>query len=149
MDYKFFLPAIVVSATLVATLDAAAQAGTGDRRATFGSWDSDGDGRVTQQELATLREERLSSADLDGDGALSATELETRANAQARKRMDRMLDRLDRDGDGSLSAAELAASDRMERMFGRMDADGDGGITRAEFDAARERMRDRGPRGKE
>ena len=71
----------------------------------------------------------------------------TAAAARERGRMiERLMERKDTNGDGMLSFEEMAPRDA-GRFFERADADGDGVISQEEWDAAKEKMRGRGPRG--
>ncbi len=125
----------------------------------FEELDTDGDGRITREELEAKRLERIRSMDPDGDGFITLEEMKTRAGEEARKRAEAMAERmfteLDADKDGKISAAEalgarMAGPQGMERLFDRVDADDDGAVSKAEFDRAAERMqrmRGDGPRG--
>lgn len=131
----------------------------------FEAHDTDGDGRITAEEIAAARAARIEGLDANGDGLLSAEEIaahqmrlmQPRIEEQAR----RMVERLDVDGDGLLSVEEMSA-DAMPMMGGapgrglmRMDTDGDGVVTREEYDTGHTRMREHrgemrghhGPRG--
>lgn len=115
----------------------------------FGDLDTDGDGKITREELEAKRLERIKAMDPDGDGFITLDEMKTRAGEQARQRAEAMAERmftgLDADKDGKISAAEalgarMAAPQGMERLFNRVDADDDGAISQQEFDRAAERM---------
>jgi Ca2+-binding EF-hand superfamily protein len=135
----------------------------------FAELDVDGNGQITEADLAARAEARFSDADANGDGSLTLEELvaagiarfdDTRAarqqaaapgavvgrpsdaqvTARAERMASRMLQRADADGNGTIEAAEMGAGRGMSRLFDRADADGDGAITEAEFDAAREEM---------
>ena len=107
----------------------------------FETMDTNGDGKITQEDLAAKAEERFKAADTDGDGKLSAEEM--KAGAEGRRaermqaRMDRMIERLDTDGDGLISLQEIQSTERGGRFFERLDKDGDGGVTAEEFEAAK------------
>ncbi|WP_298921326.1 calcium-binding protein [uncultured Roseobacter sp.] len=103
--------------------------------------DSDGDGKVTLEEMQAHGAARLAKVDADGDGFLTLPEIEAAASERAKQRASRMMDRLDADEDGKISAEELENSGRAERRFQRADKDGDGAVTKAEFDAAIAKMR--------
>lgn len=108
----------------------------------FSGLDLDGDGSVTEAEIAGAAEARLAQADTNGDGALSADELtaqaEARMSAHMAGRITAMIERLDDDGDGMIQPAEMA--DRgpdPARFLDRFDADGDGAVSAEEFESAR------------
>jgi Ca2+-binding EF-hand superfamily protein len=127
----------------------------------FGALDTDGDGRITTEEMAERRAAAIQGIDADADGLLSADEIAAfqvrKAEERANARATRMVETLDSDGDGKISAAEMmmAHSGGSPRMFDRLDANKDGAITqeeidqrRAERDEWRERRGDRdGDRG--
>ncbi|MFN3642695.1 MAG: EF-hand domain-containing protein [Gemmobacter sp.] len=150
---------IALGALLIAAAAAPAFArdhgrGPGMLDGLFERFDANGDGRITREEIANHRAERIAALDADGDGFVSRDEAiafaRTEAAARAERAAGAMFDRADADGDGRLSAAEvMTAADRagapsLTMMFDRLDADGDGAITRAEAEAARAAMRARG-----
>ena len=123
---------------------AVAQQGEG-RRVSFDTLDADGDGLVTQAELAAFGAVRVdqwfAATDADGDGRLTVDEMLT-AQSQRRaetegRRAERAVERLDADGDGAVSRSEVEASrrggDRGGRAFDRLDRDGDGAVSRPEW----------------
>ena len=107
----------------------------------FAAIDADGDGRLTQEELATHRAAELAALDADGDGFVTGEEMVARIRTQMQERMaeraTRQLERFDADGDGKVAVAELPEAGIGERMFAAIDADGDGAITEEEIAAAR------------
>lgn len=89
---------------------------------------------ATLQGREERRKQRLASMDTDGDGELSEEEI-----AEARKRrQEEMKARLDTDGDGTVTDAERAAArrERAENLHGRLDRDGDGKLDASELEQA-------------
>jgi hypothetical protein len=121
----------------------------------FDEMDTDGDGKITAEEMQAHANLRFDTADTNGDGFVDAAELQAHMLAQATARMQdrsaRMIERLDTDKDGKLSPEEMRSGprggDRFERMLKRLDTDGDGAISREEMEAARAAWSERGPRG--
>ncbi|MFN4157438.1 MAG: EF-hand domain-containing protein [Gemmobacter sp.] len=114
----------------------------------FEALDTDGDGRITREEMQAQRAARVAALDADGDGKITLEELKAHHMRQAEDRAERMarrmIESMDSDGDGALSAAELAAGPApMMAMFDRIDTDGDGAISKDEAEAMRNRMADR------
>lgn len=132
MIRSLILAALAASAL---ALPAAAQDGRG-LDAFFARADADGDGRITEAELAALRGTQFARADRNADGALSATE-QAAVRARAARFTAAMEDaaaRMDRDGDGSIAQAEFMPTPGWFRLI---DVDGDGAVSRAEADRAR------------
>lgn len=82
----------------------------GERQARHGmltTFDTDGDGRVTQAEIDDFRSGRLAKFDTDGNGSLTLSEYEALWLAAMREKMvDRFQD-LDADDDGVVTAEEF------------------------------------------
>ena len=115
------------------------------------SYDVDGNGIITQQEITTRKAERFAAADADGDGALSPEELIALEDAIRQEvrlaRAARGVERMDDNGDGLLQAEELEArSPRLAPIFDELDTDGDDGISLDEL-AAEDPGHGRGPHG--
>lgn len=156
---KTVLPvAAVVAALTAAGLGDAGSAVAQDRRGGMGMdgmgmermferFDADGDGRLTQDEVAAARAARIAALDADGDGVVTRDEAIAFARAEASDRAERragaMFDRADADGDGRLTAAEVLAAGGMPLggMFARMDLDNDGAISGDEARAAHRAFR--------
>jgi Ca2+-binding EF-hand superfamily protein len=115
----------------------------------FETFDLDGDGAVTLEEMEGARAVRFAEADANGDGMLDRDELLAAASGRMERGIDRMIERADADGDGAVSLEEMAEARSGRRgpgpeaMFERLDTDGDGSVTRAEFDDAVETFRGR------
>lgn len=123
----------------------------GPRMPTFEMLDTDGDGKITREELVAPRLARQRALDADGDGIITLEEMKAQAGEEAKLRAEAMAEArfkaLDTDGDGRLTAAEALAGgsghgpQRAERLFARADLDGDGVITKEEFDKALQSFR--------
>lgn len=144
-----------VAANEVVAKDGRAEGKGQGPRISFSELDSDGDGKITVEELQARQVARLAEADANSDGFLSAEELaaqmQGREAERAEKRIGRMIERLDSDGDGQLSLEEAQARNDGRHMIDRLDADKDGAVSEAEFAEARG-MRGQGkggPGGKE
>ncbi len=118
-------------------------------RLNFQAIDTDGDGRLTPDEVKAFRETRFREQDTDGDGKLSRDELIASmmkgAKARIERRVDRILGHRDKDSDGFISLEEAFAGPGADRMFKRLDANGDGALTMEEIAAARQHKQ-RGPK---
>ncbi len=118
----------------------------GGQRPGFEDIDANGDGVLTLEEFQNRAQAKFDETDTNGDGFLDVEEL-TAAAARERARMiERLMERKDTDGDGMLSMEEMAPRDP-GKFFDRADTDGNGEISLEEWEAAREKMRGRGPRG--
>ena len=123
-------------------------------------YDRDGDGEISDEERAAMREawragSELRRFDADGDGKLNEAEAGERdkARAETEKRRAEFIKKYDEDGDGRLSREERSAARRAEREERRkrtieeFDADGDGKLSETERRAARQAQRERMRRG--
>ena len=105
--------------------------GGGDRiQKRFEHMDLDSNGRVTLEELKTVREKRIARADADGDGAVTLEELQEASKRQS-KHGARLFERMDLNDDGKVTAAE--SSEVTTQWFAKVDGNGDGGITIGEL----------------
>lgn len=113
----------------------------------FETFDRNGDGKITQDEVRSFREERLKAYDANGDGVLDLAEYGRLWLDAMRERMVRRFQMHDRDGDGKITREEFVRPG--EAMFWRLDRNGDGVITREEVmgpKGPRPEWRERGPR---
>lgn len=145
MTRKILMAGLAAAVLAGTVMPAQAQMGKmGEKRMQhrFEEIDADGDGRITQEEMAGHMQARFEGADSDGDGQLSRDEILARMQQRQAERMarmaDHMLERHDANGDGLLSPDEMRAPAK-GGMFERMDADGDGAISKEEFASMRER----------
>lgn len=115
------------------------------------SYDVDGNGIISQQEITTRKAERFAAADANGDGALSPEELIALEDAVRKEvrlaRAARGAERIDGNGDGLFQAEELEArSLHLAPIFDELDTDGDDGILLGELATGRP-GHERGPYG--
>ncbi|MCW5696754.1 MAG: EF-hand domain-containing protein [Bauldia sp.] len=117
----------------------------------FATFDTDGDGRVTQAEIDAARAAELETYDTNGDGVLSLEEYIALLTDQLRERLVDAFQHLDADGDGSITAEEFNV---MSGIVARLDSNGDGALSdedRPERDQTRplERPGHGGPGGED
>ncbi|MEX0305927.1 MAG: EF-hand domain-containing protein [Ruegeria sp.] len=136
MKTTTFISAIVVAAVAVTGTSALAKG----PRPTFQELDTDGNGEVTQAEIAAHRNQKFTAADTDGDGQLSVDEMQAAAQTKANDRVTKMFEKHDANADGFLSEDELPKPRRASKMFERIDADGNGSISEQEYADAKDRM---------
>ncbi len=144
---------ILLSSTIVMSLAAFgaslanAQGGQrGDPRPSFEQIDANGDGALTMEEFLTRGQVKFDETDTNGDGQLDAAELTAAAARERAQMIARLMERKDTNGDGMLSFDEMQPRDP-GRVFERADTDENGEISEEEWNAAKEKMRGRGPRG--
>lgn len=143
MRNSVLLTTLALSIACGSALAAGDGSGPGKHRShhSFEELDANGDGKITQDEIAAHMQARFAQRDSDGDGQLSAEELRSfmqeRANRKIEKRISHMMKKHDANGDGQLAMDEMKEG-RMGKMMNRVDADGDGTISKEEFEAMRE-----------
>lgn len=113
--------------------------------------DLNGDGRISQSEMARGIAVTFAAIDADGDGGLSASEIsgakavlkaerkKSKAAGEGRlqfvkfpaKRINKRFDQIDANSDGALSKGELERV--ADRMFKKRDKNNDGYISAADF----------------
>ena len=90
------------------------------------AFDADGDGGVTQEEIVTMRETRLSEFDANSDGSLNLSEYQALWLDAMRERMVDQFQAHDDDGDGLVTVEEF--NERFANLVKRRDRNGDGVI---------------------
>jgi Ca2+-binding EF-hand superfamily protein len=119
--WRPFLAAGAMAATVLGSADARAQQESefSAEEIAFMAADTDGDGVVTEAELARDAAHGFATLDKDGDGKLSPDELGPHDAA--------LFERVDADGDGTLTFSEVMAN--KSRAFTAGDKDQDGGLS--------------------
>ena len=141
MTQTKILAVILATAGALAATTAMAKPGCGGMgpKMQFEALDADGNGEITKAEMQAHKASRFSDSDSNGDGKISTEELLAKAQERAAKRVERMISHLDKDGDGMLSQDEMAnRGGRHGDMFKRADSDGNGTISKEEFEQARQ-----------
>ena len=93
----------------------------------FDDIDADGDGRLTQAEIDTLRNDRHAAHDANGDGNLDLGEFAGLWHETTHPVTVRAFQMLDTDGDAVITRAEY---DRpLAGIVALLDRDGDGGLS--------------------
>lgn len=97
---------------------------------TFSLLDTNGDGKISLDEIRAEQARLIAAADLDGDGKLSVDEFRRRGWWFQKLHTTTLFDLMDANGDQSLTADEIA--NPSARWFKRYDKDADGGVTTEE-----------------
>lgn len=95
------------------------------------TFDTNDDGRVTQEEIDTYRQQQISRFDRDQNSQLSIEEYQALWAEAMRERMVRQFQRHDRDGDGQVTLEEFQA--RYTDLVADRDDNNDGALTRDEL----------------
>lgn len=111
------------------------------------TFDTDGDGSLTQDEVDAARAAQLAEFDTDGDGSLSLDEYQGLWLSVMRERMVDQFQSHDDDGDGIVTAEEFG--ERFDGIVARADRNGDGVLNADDMRRAEGRRDGRrgGPRG--
>ena len=95
------------------------------------TFDTNKDGRVTQEEVNAYRQQQLSRYDRDGNGQLSLEEYQALWMDAMRERMVRQFQAHDRDGNGAVTVEEF--QDRYADLVRDRDTNNDGALTADEL----------------
>lgn len=140
-SYKILLAALALSIPATAAVASMKKNATGKEHAAmamerFEAMDADKNGTVTQAEIFAHRSAQFAAADSNGDGKISAEELDGMMAEHRIKFMKRRLAMMDTDGDGSVGGEEFA---RMrDHWMWRLDQNRDGAIAKEELSGAGE-----------
>jgi Ca2+-binding EF-hand superfamily protein len=99
------------------------------------TYDTDGDGTVTQAEIDAARASKMVTFDTSGDGRLSLEEYQALWLDAMREAMVDRFQSHDDDGDGQVTAEEFA--EESARLVERLDRNGDGSINADDLDRMR------------
>lgn len=138
MKKRILIATLVSLSTAAAGTLAVAKPGFGPERQklTFEQLDADGNGALSDAELAASGQKRFDAVDTNSDGLLSLEEMNAKAQERIAKRTASMIERFDKNGDGALSVEEMPERPGPHKLLAKADTDGDGSISKAEFDTA-------------
>ena len=135
----------------VGTGGAGGRRGGFDREQFFADRDTDGDGKLTGDEIPERMQDNLERIDSDQDGSVTLEEMQAgmrnRRGGRGGRRRDpaQVFSRSDEDGDGKLTGDEIG--ERIRENLSSIDADQDGSVTLEEFEAGMQNVS--GPQGSE
>ncbi len=143
------LAGVAAMALLLPTSAEADRRGHHSDRGQRGAWmmletfDTNGDGEVTQAEIDAFRSGQIAEFDTDGDSTLTLEEYEALWLSVMRERMVDRFQGHDDDGDGIVTLEEF--SEPYSSMVERRDRNGDGVLTADDLRRPNRAHRDRGP----
>lgn len=115
----------------------------GDCAMRFTNIDTNDDGKVSDQEMKTLRTSLFGKLDADKDGTITRSEYENCMKQDAAAaagsdkagsgKTDKSAAKSGSDKSGSDTSGDKASNERAESDFKKVDADGDGTVTRREY----------------
>ena len=100
-------------------------------RELIGTYDTNGDGVVTQAEIDAVKAGELAAFDADGDGMLNLEEYQAFWVARVFEWIVDAFQEFDANGDGKVTIEEFNAN--LANIVERLDQDGDGGFGRADL----------------
>ncbi|MEO1090392.1 MAG: EF-hand domain-containing protein [Pseudomonadota bacterium] len=112
----------------------------------FESFDTNGDGRLTQSEVDGYRTERHATFDTDGDGTLTLEEFTVMWTDATQRPMTRRFQRLDADANGFITIEEF--NEPFARFVSRAGGDAETGVTRDDLEERFEKRRGYGRDGR-
>jgi len=125
---KSLIAAVLLGFAVPAILLAGEAPGTNRFLQTF---DSNNDGKVTQEEIDKVKSDLFAKYDSDGNGVLSLEEWQALRLDRMKDRISQRFNRHDSNGDGAISLDEFMAQSR--HMMDRMDENGDHMIDQSEM----------------
>ena len=115
----------------------------GDADAKFKAMDTNGDGRISEDEFEALSDRKFVEIDVNRDGRVTVMEMDNYKAKAHKEKADKGWDarytsasqvkKLDTNGDGSLTEVEFAAGGQIK--FDEMDSNHDGLVSKTEWEA--------------